>query len=150
MTVTLNGAVQRVIPVSTGKPGGETETRAGTKVIIERQSEIVMDSATVGIPEGDPGYYKIPTNWNLRVTWTGEFLHSAPWSVDAQGTANVSHGCTNIAPDQAEWMFNFSRAGDVVKFIGGDRPFLPTEGIGVWEYSYQGWQGQSALAGTNT
>lgn len=149
MTVTLNGAVQRVIPVSTGKPGGETETRAGTKVIIERQSEIVMDSATVGIPEGDPGYYKIPTNWNLRVTWTGEFLHSAPWSVDAQGTANVSHGCTNMAPDQAEWMFNFSRAGDVVKFIGGDRPFLPTEGIGVWEYSYEGWRAQSALAGTN-
>ena len=147
MTVTLNGQVQRVIPVSTGKPGGETETRAGVKVIIERQSEIVMDSATVGIPEGDPGYYKIPTKWNLRVTWTGEFLHSAPWSVDAQGTANVSHGCTNMAPDQAEWMFNFSRAGDVVKFVGGNRPFLPTEGIGVWEYSYDAWKAQSALTG---
>lgn len=145
MTVTLNGAVQRVIPVSTGRPGPDTETRSGTKVIIERQSEIVMDSSTIGIPEGSPGYYKIPTKWNLRVTWTGEFLHSAPWSVDAQGNANVSHGCTNMAPGQAEWMYNFSRAGDIVNFVGGERPFLPTDGIGVWMYSFEDWQKQSAL-----
>lgn len=146
MTVTLNGKVQRVIPVSTGRPGPETETRTGTKVIIEREGAIVMDSATVGIPKGSAGYYRIPTKWNLRVTWTGEFLHSAPWSVGSQGVANVSHGCTNMAPAQAEWMFNFSRAGDVVNFIHGDRPMQPTDGIGVWVYSFDQWKKQSALA----
>lgn len=146
MTVTLNGKVQRVIPVSTGRPGPETETRTGTKVIIERQGAIVMDSSTVGIAKGQAGYYRIPTKWNLRVTWTGEFLHSAPWSVGSQGVENVSHGCTNMAPAQAEWMFNFSKAGDVVTFIHGNRPMQPTDGIGVWVYSFDQWKKQSALA----
>ena len=71
MTVRQGGAVIRTIKVSTGKPGPKTETRFGTKVIIERNSDITMDSATVGIPKGDPDYYKIKTKWNLRVTWTG-------------------------------------------------------------------------------
>ena len=146
MTVRRGGAVIRTFKVSTGKPGPLTETRYGTKVIIERQSAIVMDSATVGIPKGNPNYYKINTKWNLRLTWTGEFIHSAPWSVNQQGTENVSHGCTNMAPADAEWMFTNSKMGDVVKFTGSPRPFKPTDGIGVWVYDYAGWQAQSALS----
>ncbi len=145
LVVRRDGVVIRTIPVSTGRPGTLTETRYGTKVIIERNAAITMDSATIGIPQGDPNYYKIDTKWNLRVTWTGEFLHSAPWSVLAQGSQNVSHGCTNMAPVNAEWMFNNSRMGDVVKFTGSSRPFKPTEGIGVWVYDFEGWKAQSAL-----
>jgi lipoprotein-anchoring transpeptidase ErfK/SrfK len=145
LTVRRGGQVIRTIPVSTGKPGPKTETRYGTKVIIERNSAITMDSATVGIPKGDPNYYKIDTKWNLRLTWTGEFIHSAPWSVNAQGTQNVSHGCTNLAPANAEWMFNNSKMGDIVKFTGSSRAFQPTEGIGVWVYDFAVWKAQSAL-----
>jgi lipoprotein-anchoring transpeptidase ErfK/SrfK len=147
MTVRKNGKVIKTIPVSTGKPGPKTETRSGTKVIIGKEGKITMDSATVGIPKGDPDYYKIDTKWNLRVTWTGEFLHSAPWSVDAQGTENVSHGCTNMSPANAKWMFKHSTVGDVVTFTGSSRIFQPAEGIGVWQYSYSGWKDQSALRG---
>jgi lipoprotein-anchoring transpeptidase ErfK/SrfK len=145
MTVRRGGVVIRTFKVSTGKPGLLTETRYGTKVIIERNAEIIMDSATVGIPKGDPNYYKIKTQWNLRLTWTGEFIHSAPWSVNAQGTENVSHGCTNMAPADAQWMFNNSKMGDLVKFTGSSRAFKPTEGIGVWVYDFNGWKAQSAL-----
>jgi lipoprotein-anchoring transpeptidase ErfK/SrfK len=145
MTVRQGGAVVRTFKVSTGKPGPLTETRYGTKVIIERQRSIVMDSATVGIPKGDPNYYKISTDWNLRLTWTGEYIHSAPWSVGSQGNANVSHGCTNMAPADAEWMFNNSKAGDLVTFTGSSRAFKPTDGIGVWVYDFAGWKAQSAL-----
>ena len=145
MTVRRGGVVIRTFKVSTGKPGPLTETRYGTKVIIERNAEIIMDSATVGIPKGDPNYYKIKTQWNLRLTWTGEFIHSAPWSVNAQGTENVSHGCTNMAPADAQWMFNNSKMGDLVKFTGSSRAFKPTEGIGVWVYDFNGWKAQSAL-----
>ncbi|MEP7035970.1 MAG: Ig-like domain-containing protein [Actinomycetota bacterium] len=145
MTVRRGGVVIRSFKVSTGKPGPLTETRFGTKVIIERNSEITMDSATVGIPKGDPNYYKIKTQWNLRLTWTGEFIHSAPWSVNAQGTENVSHGCTNMAPADAQWMFNNSKMGDLVKFTGSSRAFKPTEGIGVWVYDFNSWKAQSAL-----
>jgi lipoprotein-anchoring transpeptidase ErfK/SrfK len=146
MVVRRDGVVLRTIPVSTGKPGPKTETRYGTKVIIERNGAITMDSTTLNIPKGAPGYYKVDTKWNLRLTWTGEFVHSAPWSVSAQGNQNVSHGCTNLAPANALWMFNNSKMGDVVKFVGSSRPFRPTEGIGVWVYDFAGWKAQSALA----
>lgn len=146
MTVRRGGQVIKVIPVSTGKPGPLTETRYGTKVIIRKEGEVTMDSSTVGIPKGDPNYYKIKTKWNLRVTWTGEYLHSAPWSVGSQGSANVSHGCVNMAPANAKWMFDNSKVGDVVNFTGSTRRFKPDEGIGVWMYDFAGWKAQSALS----
>jgi lipoprotein-anchoring transpeptidase ErfK/SrfK len=146
MTVRQGGQVLRTFKVSTGRPGPTTETRYGTKVIISRDGDVTMDSATVGIPKGSPGYYKLDTKWAMRLTWTGEYIHSAPWSVGAQGSANVSHGCTNMAPADAQWMFEHSKVGDVVKFTGSNRPFQPTEGIGVWVYSFDGWKAQSALS----
>lgn len=146
LTVRRDGAVIRTFPVSTGRPGPQTETRSGIKVIMSRDPVIVMDSATIGIPVGSPGYYKITTSWDLRLTWTGEFIHSAPWSVSAQGNTNVSHGCTNMAPGDALWMYNNSEVGDVVIFKGSSRVFKPEEGIGVWVYDYAGWKARSALA----
>jgi lipoprotein-anchoring transpeptidase ErfK/SrfK len=146
MTVTRDGQVIRTIPVSTGRPGPLTETRYGTKVVIRKEGKVTMDSATVGIKKGQPGYYKIDTQWNLRLTWTGEYIHSAPWSVGSQGSANVSHGCTNMSPANAQWMFENSKVGDIVRFTGSNRPFLPTEGIGVWQYSFAQWKQQSALS----
>lgn len=145
MTVTRGGQTLRSIPVSSGRPGPETETRSGMKVVISKVADMTMDSATVGIEKGEPGYYKVDTSWNVRVTWTGEFLHSAPWSLGSQGRANVSHGCVNMAPEHARWVYENSIPGDPVDFTGSGREFLPTEGIGVWQYSYKGWQEQSAL-----
>lgn len=145
MTVTRGGQTLRTIPVSSGRPGPETETRSGMKVVINKVADMTMDSATVGIDKGEPGYYNIDTSWNVRVTWTGEFLHSAPWSLGSQGRANVSHGCVNMAPEHARWVYENSIPGDPVDFTGSGREFLPTEGIGVWQYSYDGWQQQSAL-----
>lgn len=146
MTVSRGGKTIKTFPVSSGKPGKETETRSGMKVVIGKQREMTMDSSTVGIDKGEKGYYKVDTDYNVRVTWTGEFVHSAPWSVGAQGSTNVSHGCVNMAPQNAKWFYENSLAGDPVNFTGSDRIFQPTEGIGVWQYSWQQWQAQSALA----
>jgi lipoprotein-anchoring transpeptidase ErfK/SrfK len=146
LTVRRNGKVIRTFLVSAGKPGPLTETRSGIKVIIERNAVVVMDSATVGIPKGRPGYYKMNVKWTLRVTSTGEYLHSAPWSVAVQGFQNVSHGCTNMSPADAEWMFRNSRMGDVVSFTGSSRTFEPSEGIGVWVYDFAAWQARSAIS----
>jgi lipoprotein-anchoring transpeptidase ErfK/SrfK len=146
LTLRRNGRVIRTFPVSTGRPGPTTETRSGIKVVMERDRTVVMDSSTIGIPAGSPGSYKITTEWNLRLTWTGEFIHSAPWSVGSQGSDNVSHGCTNMAPADAEWMYRNSKVGDVVVFTGSDRPFQPAEGYGVWVYSFAKWADQSAFA----
>lgn len=145
MQVTENGQTVRTIPVTTGKQPAYT-TRSGTKVIIERFSKIRMDSTTVDIPANSPDAYNMMVYWAMRITWSGEFLHAAPWSVASQGHANVSHGCTGMSTENAEWLFNRSHAGDVVVFTGSNRPFTPDNGIGVWVYSWPQWQQRSALA----
>lgn len=146
MTVSRAGQQVKSFPVSSGRPGKETETRSGMKVVINKQREMTMDSSTIGIDKGEPGYYKVDTDYNVRVTWTGEFVHSAPWSVGAQGSSNVSHGCVNMAPGNAEWFYDNSLPGDPVDFTGSSRQFQPSEGIGVWQYSWADWQAQSALS----
>src|SRR5262249_42322878 len=92
MTVRRDGQVARVIPITTGKDG--YLTRGGTKVIITKERTRLMDSATVDIPPDSPDAYHITVEYALRLTWSGEFVHAAPWSVSHQGHENVSHGCT--------------------------------------------------------
>lgn len=143
MRVTKNGSTVKTIPITTGK--ANFATRSGTKVIIERDSALTMDSTTVGIPKGDPEYYKLDVKWAMRVTYTGEFIHAAPWSAGSQGSANVSHGCVGTSMADGQWLFNFSRAGDVVVNTGSNRHFQPEQGIGCWCYDWAGWQKLSAV-----
>ncbi|GMA19400.1 hypothetical protein GCM10025862_14210 [Arsenicicoccus piscis] len=90
MTVTRGGQVQRVIPVTTGKDG--FTTRSGTKVIIEKVGKMTMDSATVGIPKGNKEYYKLDTQYNMRVTWTGSSCtpRHGPWARRAATTSRTA------------------------------------------------------------
>ena len=71
-------------------------------MIIEKFQRKRMDAATVGISEDDPEYYNISdVEYAQRVTYSGEFLHAAPWSVGSQGSANVSHGCVGMSTENA-------------------------------------------------
>src|SRR3712207_9077743 len=91
----------RTIPISAGKPG--FITRSGVKVVIEKFRTKRMDAATTGISEDDPEYYNIENvEYAQRVTYSGEFLHAAPWSVGSQGAANVSHGCVGMSTERSE------------------------------------------------
>ena len=145
MDVLQDGNVVRTIPVTTGKPGASTTTRSGTKVIIERDATRIMDSSTVGIPKGSSDYYHLKVKYAMRVTYTGEFIHAAPWSKRSQGSANVSHGCVGLSTENARWLFNFCAAGDPVINSGSNRMFKPDEGIGCWCYDWSGWQKLSAV-----
>ena len=57
----------------------------------------------------------------MRVTYSGEFIHAAPWSVGSQGYANVSHGCTGMSTANADWLYHMTVRGDVVEYVGTDR-----------------------------
>jgi lipoprotein-anchoring transpeptidase ErfK/SrfK len=146
MTVYKNGKLLRTLPVSTGRPGPKTETRYGIKVIVSKEPTHIMDSTSIGMPKGTPGYYRLTTHWAMRLTWSGEFLHSAPWSVGSQGNANVSHGCTNLSPSNAAWLFSVSKIGDPVKYTGSNRAIEQANGYTLWNYSYADWHKRSALA----
>jgi lipoprotein-anchoring transpeptidase ErfK/SrfK len=144
MTVRRNGKVLRVVPVTTGKAG--FATREGVKVILSRESSRQMDAETTGLAKTDPEYYNVKVKYAMRLTWSGEFLHAAPWSVSSQGRANVSHGCTGMSTANARWMFEHSKMGDVVRYVGSSRPLESYNGYTMWNMSLSRWAGHSALA----
>jgi lipoprotein-anchoring transpeptidase ErfK/SrfK len=137
LTVREGGQVVRTIPVTSGKPG--FQTRNGIKVIMSRESEVRMDAATTGTDPKDPNYYNILVHNALRLTYSGEFLHAAPWSVYAQGRVNVSHGCTGMSNANAQWLFDSSKVGDVVVFTGSSRPLEWGNGYTVWNKAFDQW-----------
>lgn len=111
-TVSIDGEVAREMPASMGKPGHATPI--GEFTALEKQSVVVMDSRTIGIPLDDPEGYKLTVYDAVRVTWGGVYVHGAPWSVGSQGYANVSHGCINLSPDNADWYYNNVSIGDPI------------------------------------
>lgn len=111
-TVSIGGDVVRSMPASFGKPGHETPR--GTFKVLEKQSSVVMDSSTYGVPVDSPEGYRLTVDDAVRLTWSGIYVHSAPWSVGSQGNSNVSHGCVNLSPDNAAWFFDIVRVGDSV------------------------------------
>lgn len=144
MKVFSNGDLLRTIPITTGKDG--FTTRSGTKVIMEKFDVKRMNSETVGIPAGSSEAYDIDdVQWAMRLTYSGEFIHAAPWSVGSQGNANVSHGCTGLSTADAGWLYAMSRRGDVVEYTGTDRPMEPENGYGDWNVSYADYKAGSAL-----
>lgn len=144
MQVFVNGELARTMPISAGKPG--FITRSGTKVIIEKVRDKVMDAATLGIPPGDPEYYRLDVEYAMRVTYSGEFLHAAPWSAGSQGLANVSHGCVGMTTENAAWLFGITKRGDVVEVTGSDRQMTLYNGYGDWNASFAEYAEGSALS----
>ncbi len=145
MRVSSNGQVLRTIPVSAGKPG--FTTRSGVKVIIEKFRSKRMDAATTGIDEDDPEYYNIAdVEYAQRVTYSGEFLHAAPWSVGSQGSANVSHGCVGMSTADAAWLYRITKRGDVVDVTGTDRFMESTNGYGDWNVPWSEYRQGSAVS----
>jgi len=112
-TVSRDGEVLRTMPASMGKPSRPTPM--GNFTALAKERTVVMDSRTIGIPLSSPEGYKITASYAVRVTWSGVYVHSAPWSVDSQGHANVSHGCINLSPDNAAWYFNQVSVGDPIQ-----------------------------------
>ena len=143
MRVFSNGKLLRTIPITTGQQPAYT-TRSGTKVIIEKFASKDMNSETVGITGAD-AYNIKGVKWAMRLTYSGEFIHAAPWSVSSQGHANVSHGCTGMSTENAGWLFAMSRRGDVVEYTGTSRPMEPTNGYGDWNIPFKEYKADSAL-----
>ena len=144
MKTFINGRLVRTTPITTGKPG--FTTRSGVKVIIEKFRHKRMNSETVGIKRNSPDAYDIDdVEYAMRVTYSGEFLHAAPWSVGSQGHENVSHGCTGMSTANAAWIYNHSKRGDVVEYTGTNRPMTLDNGYGDWNASFDSWKQGSAL-----
>jgi lipoprotein-anchoring transpeptidase ErfK/SrfK len=133
----VNGQVVRTMPTSMGKPADATPT--GTYVLMEKHSHMIMDSTTYGLALENGGY-KTPVDWAYRMSNSGIFFHSAPWSIGDQGRRNVSHGCLNLSPENAKWVFDNSKQGDIVVVTNSGGPVLESwDGFGDWQVPWTTW-----------
>lgn len=138
MAVRKNGKLLRVLKVSTGRE--KYPSRGGVHIVLEKVRVKLMDSATVGIPRNSPdGYYeKVP--FSVRISYGGAFVHSAGWSVRDQGIRNVSHGCVNMSPADAQWFYGLAKRGDVVTVINSKvKPLLSDPGTSDWNVPFAEW-----------
>jgi lipoprotein-anchoring transpeptidase ErfK/SrfK len=138
MTVTSNGKVVGSYLLSAGR--NQYPTMDGVHIALYRQQDVIMDSATVGIPRASPDGYYEHVFWDVAITDGGEFVHAAPWSTGAQGRSNVSHGCINLSVASATAFFNFSRVGDIVHVVNSPRPAsLGDHGTMDWTTPWTEW-----------
>jgi lipoprotein-anchoring transpeptidase ErfK/SrfK len=128
-----DGKFYRRWPISTGKPGDNTPN--GTYVTIDKGNPVLMKG---------PGY-KLEVPWSVRFTWSGDYLHDAFWSVGEQGFTNVSHGCVNLPPVDAEAYYKIEVPGDPVTVSGSPRAGVWDNGWTEWFLSWQKYVKGSAL-----
>jgi lipoprotein-anchoring transpeptidase ErfK/SrfK len=143
MQIFDNGQLVKTMPISLGSPGYPTHN--GPHVISDRQPSIIMDSCTYGVCKGQRGYYRERVDLDERISSDGEFVHSAPWSVGQQGDSNVSHGCVNLSPANAQWFYDHFGLGDVVEITNsGGHPLPVWDTYGDWTLAWPQWQAGSA------
>jgi lipoprotein-anchoring transpeptidase ErfK/SrfK len=143
MTVKRNGEVVKTMPVSMGK--NSTPTNNGSYIVGDRRSHMVMDSSTYGVPVNSPNGYRTEVDWATQISYSGIYVHAAPWSVGSQGYSNVSHGCINVSTSNGQWFYNNSKRGDVVEIVNTVGSTLPgTDGLGDWNIPWEQWKSGNA------
>jgi lipoprotein-anchoring transpeptidase ErfK/SrfK len=146
MIVRKNGKVVRKMPISMGKGGVRKYTTTnGVHLTMDKGNPVTMTSGWEGIGPGSPGYYSLTVAHAVRISNSGEYVHSAPWSVGSQGSANVSHGCINASPSNARWFYDFTQRGDPYIVTGTSRDLEPDNGWGYWQLKWGDWVKGSAL-----
>ncbi|MEU7854596.1 Ig-like domain-containing protein [Nonomuraea sp. NPDC049141] len=149
LTVRRDGKKIRTMPMSAGQGGAwKYYTTSGVHLAMSREPVTVMTSP--GIGPGSPGYYQLTVYNTVRISNSGEYIHSAPWSVGSQGYSNVSHGCVNVSPENAAWFIKNTLIGDPIIITGSPRPLEPTNGWGHWQESWKEWLKWSSLKAAPT
>jgi lipoprotein-anchoring transpeptidase ErfK/SrfK len=145
LTIRQNGEVVKTMPISMGK--NSTPTSNGVYIVGDRFSHMIMDSSTYGVPSNSPNGYRTEVDWATQMSYSGIYVHSAPWSVGSQGYSNVSHGCLNVSPGNAQWFFNNTKRGDIVEVRNTVGSTLSgTEGLGDWNIPWEQWKAGNANA----
>jgi lipoprotein-anchoring transpeptidase ErfK/SrfK len=144
VVVTKNGQTIRTMPTSMGMPGNETPT--GIFQIGDQYDSMTMDSTTFGLAL-DAGGYNTPVSYATQMSYNGIYLHAAPWSVWAQGNTDTSHGCLNLSMDDAKWVYDNFKRGDVVTVENTGAPRLEGyDGLGDWNIPWSEWKAGNADA----
>jgi lipoprotein-anchoring transpeptidase ErfK/SrfK len=143
LTIRRNGAVVKTMPISMGK--NSTPTNNGTYIVGDRFPHLIMDSSTYGVPVNSPNGYRTEVDYATQMSYSGIYVHAAPWSVSSQGYSNTSHGCLNVSTANARWFFENTKRGDIVEVANTVGSVLPgTEGLGDWNIPWEQWRAGNA------
>ncbi|MBU3062557.1 L,D-transpeptidase family protein [Nocardia sp. NEAU-G5] len=143
VTVEQNGQVVRSMATSMGKNSAPTDN--GIYILSDRFDHMIMDSSTYGVAATSPGGYRSRVDWATRMSYSGIFMHSAPWSVWAQGSVDTSHGCLNLSPADARWVYENAKRGDIAivkNTVGGT--LSGVDGLGDWNMPWPQWKAGNA------
>ncbi|MEU3774944.1 Ig-like domain-containing protein [Streptomyces sp. NPDC032472] len=145
MSVVEDGRTVKTIPVSAGTPGGQKASWSGKMVLMSKEGTIRMDSQTVGL--GDS--YDKMVDYSMRVTWSGMYIHAAPWNAGNFGRANASSGCVGMSDSDAKALFEMAQVGDAVEVTGNGSKGKADigNGFGEWNLSWEEWKAKSAVTG---
>lgn len=136
MSVDTDGKLVGDFPVSLGS--ARTPTSSGIKVIMDKGRSICMSG---------PGYSECGVKYTQRLTYSGEYLHSAPWNVaNIKKGIDSSNGCTNLLPDEAKRLYGILEIGDVVEYPNAPGPAMHvSDGYGDWNVSWDVWRRGGAV-----
>ena len=133
LIVTRNGTVEQTFPMSMGMAAGGHQTPNGTYYVLDKKAKVVMDSSTYGVPVNSTYGYKVNVEDAVQFDNSGDYVHSAPWSLADQGKRDVSHGCINISPTNAKWFFTNFGAGDPVVVKNSVGTYSKNDGSNDWQ-----------------
>ena len=115
-------------------------TRSGIHVVTEKYEDFWMTNPAAG-------YANSHMRYAVRISNNGEFIHANPASLGSQGNTNVTNGCINLSPSDAEQYFNSAIYGDPVE-VAGTRLELSYSDGDIWDWAvpWDEWVAMSALS----
>ncbi|EJZ08617.1 L,D-transpeptidase [Mycolicibacterium vaccae] len=119
-------------------------TRSGIHVVTEKYEDFYMTNPAAG-------YANSHQRFAVRISNNGEFIHANPASAGAQGNSNVTNGCINLSPADAQQYFNSAIYGDPVEVTGTRLELSYADGdIWDWTVPWDDWTAMSALSSEAT
>jgi lipoprotein-anchoring transpeptidase ErfK/SrfK len=137
--VTRDGKVLRTMPSDAGSP--QWPTWDGTMAVVNTSRRVRMTSCSVHITcdKHNPNYYDLVLPWDVRITWSGTFLHYSSGDPHP-GHSYGSHGCVHLAYADAKWYYHLSKQGDPVTVTGSPRGKAAGEnGYAGYDLSWSQW-----------
>ena len=104
INVYVDGQLVKTVPTAmglhktvTGDNGQKLDlrTRSGVHVIRPQRPEGPDHLQELGLSKGEQAYDE-DVFWTTHISYAGEYIHAAPWSVGQQGNSDASHGCLNV------------------------------------------------------
>ncbi len=142
LRVYRNHELVREFPISLGRDG-QFDTPNGIYVVGDAHKALTMDSRTYGLGL-EKGGYVTDVDYATQLSYSGIYVHSAPWAAGALGSYNQSHGCINASYENAKWFQEYVRRGDPVEVRGtAGATLTPYDGLGYWNLDWEQRSGGS-------